>query len=643
MAEKPSNSRKKVSFQPARDGHGARWEIEGATASSKPERAPRNQRERAQARIEEHKRKAGAGTRAAKAERDAATRVRKQRELVEVNERAVRDRSAAAVRRSKDAHPAERRAAAKPAVAKPAVAKGSPSRTETDRRPRTADDHGGVRPMKGVGRGRAQERVRAAAKPERIVAENPQRARHASSERTRSNVMEAMLPSSKGSASHSTVFGLSMRTVIIVVLLVVVVVFFLWHPWSRGTEALAPDPGEQAPPSDILEERFSTMPTYGIVAPVDFNAVEEEGFTAGFVLAHGGVVTDYSVYDTEPELSDASAQVLNEALEPFTENDAITAFLLMDIQTGRGFARNVDKTIYGASSFKGPYCAYLLKKYVDGGDTKLNDTFASGYMTANLGYARSGTDSLDNLIEETIVDSSNDAFASLRVSFSDKTLSEWLTSIDVDDNVAYDTWFPFNTVRNMAKLWMETYYYLQTNSEAARALGDYMGSTTKSFMRESLTGVRALEEPAEDGGTGQEAVTAAASEGGQEAATAAADESGQEAVTEAADDQDVSEDEATLEESSTLKVTGSVGKNLGNMVEHSIDVIMAPEITVRDKAGWNIDADENYNALVDCGIVTCNGRDYLLCVMADAAFTDSNVEDFERLIAAVFEARQDLA
>ena len=98
-----------------------------------------------------------------------------------------------------------------------------------------------------------------------------------------------------------------------------------------------------------------------------------------------------------------------------------------------------------------------------------------------------------------------------------------------------------------------------------------------------------------------------------------------------------------MEETSTLKVTGSVGKNLGNMMEHSIDVIMAPEITVRDKAGWNIDADENYDALVDCGIVTCNGRDYLLCVMADVAFTDSNVENFERLIAAVFEARQDLA
>ncbi len=435
------------------------------------------------------------------------------------------------------------------------------------------------------------------------------------------------MPRTSGSSSASTVFGLPMRTVLIAALLLVIVVFFLWHPWSQGTEAASPDPEEEAPPSDILEERFATMPDYGTVAPVDFNAVEEDGFTAGFVLVHGGEVTDYSIYDTEPELSDESAQVLNEALQPFSENDAIAAFLLMDIKTGRGFARNIDKTIYGASSFKGPYCGYLLRKYVDGGDTELTDSFSSGYMNSALAYVRSGTDSLENLVEEAIVDSSNDAFASLRVNFSDRTLAEWLSSVNVDEHVAYDTWFPFNTVRNMAKLWMETYYYLQTNSEAASMLRECMNTTTTSFMREALTGVKALEE---------ESVLV------EEAATESAENSESEASTDAAEGEGA-DDASELEEASTLKVTGSVGKNLANTMEHSIDVMMAPDITVLDKAGWNIDPDENYDALVDCGIVSCNGRDYLLCAMTDVAYTDSNVEDFEKLIAAVFNARQDLA
>lgn len=546
MADKPSNNRKRVNYQPARNGQAARWQIEdrkgsgdSARKDATEKRTPRNQKERAQARAAER---------------------RKERSSTPLPEK-----------------------------------KEQPARSK---------------------------------RPERVLTENPQRARHASSERTRGHVMEAMLPqANKGGSTHSTIFGLSMRNLMIGVLLLVVIVFFLWHPWSSGTDAVAPSVDDTPPPSDILEERLATVPSYGIIAPVDFNAVEEEGFTAGFVLAHGGIVTDYSIYDTEPELSDESAQALNQVLEPFTENDVITAFLLMDIQTGRGFARNVDKKLYGASSFKGPYCAYLLKEYVDNGDTEITDAFASGYMTASLGYARSGTDSLKNLVKETIVESSNDAFASLRVNFSDKTLANWLTSVDVDEQVAYDTWFPFNTVRNMAKMWMEAYYYLQTNSEAANILRDYMGETTKSFMREALTGVRV---PDED-----ELV--------EEAAVIDVDAAdGEEEVVEA-DDASSTDTAEELIESSTLRATGSVGQNLGNAIDHSLDVMMAPEITVIDKAGWNIDPDENYDALVDCGIVTCNGRDYLLCVMCDAAYTDSNVDKFEQLIAAIFEARRDLA
>lgn len=614
MADKPSNSRKRVNYQPARDGQAARWHIEErksakASVSGKPDatRPPRNQKERAQARAAQRRKEQS--SRPLSDGSSATTRKQAQKKAPVVERAKQRERQELRERTRKAEQPERARQQKQP----------KQERTIVERPERS-------------GQQKRQERAG------RVMAENPQRARHASSDRTRGQVMEAMMPqTATKTASHSTIFGLSMRNVLIVILLLVVVVFFLWHPWSSGTDA-ATTVDDAPPVSDILEERLATVPTYGIVAPVDFNAVEEEGFTAGFVLAHGGVVTDYSLYDTEPELSDESAQALNEALQPFTDNDIITAFLLMDIQTGRGFARNVDKKLYGASSFKGPYCAYLLKQYVDNGDTEVSDMFASGYMTASLGYARSGTDTLKNLIEETIVESSNDAFASLRVAFSDNTLANWLTSVDVDQQVAYDTWFPFNTVRNMAKLWMETYYYLQTNSEAANLLRGFMGETSKSFMREALTGVKALDENELVEPAAAIAIDDADSADGAELLESSASVDG----TSSGDTEtDAALDE--LVESSTLRASGSVGQNIGNAIDHSIDLLMAPEIAVLDKAGWNIDSDENYNALVDCGIVTCNGREYLLCVMCDAAYTESNVEEFERLIAAVFEARRDLA
>ena len=604
MAEKPSNSRKRVNYQPARNGAAARWRIEERESAKTPARSDEkasSHREPARPR-ETYSQKARAQARTVERRKDTAQKAqpRNQKERAQAR--------AAERRKEQSSRPLPEKASNRERV-KVSADERSERRGREERNERPAQ-------------------AKRAERPERVLAENPQRARHASSDRTRGQVMEAMLPqASKGGAGAATVFGISMRNLLIVVLLLVVVVFFLWHPWSAGTDAATAAGEDTAPVSDVLEERLATVPTYGIVAPVDFNAVEEEGFTAGFVLAHGGVVTDYSVYDTEPELSDESAEALNQALEPFTENDVITAFLLMDIQTGRGFARNVDKTLYGASSFKGPYCAYLLKQYVDNGDVEITDSFASGYMTASLGYARYGSDTLKNLIEETIVESSNDAFASLRVNFSDNTLANWLTSVDVDSQVAYDTWFPFNTVRNMAKLWMETYYFLQTNTEAATTLRGYLGETTKSFMREALTGVRVLDE--------DELV--------EEVAVVDVDADEGEELVDDADDAASTDTAEELIESSTLRATGSVGQNIGNSFDHSIDVLMAPEITVLDKAGWNIDSDSNYDALVDCGIVTCNGREYLLCVMCDAAYTESNVDDFEQLIAAIFEARRDLA
>lgn len=71
--------------------------------------------------------------------------------------------------------------------------------------------------------------------------------------------------------------------------------------------------------------------------------------------------------------------------------------------------------------------------------------------------------------------------------------------------------------------------------------------------------------------------------------------------------------------------------------------VAGSDIVVRDKAGWYADDDPAYCGINDGGIVTVDGRDYLLCVMSNAPFSASNEAAFESIIATVFAAREDLA
>ena len=63
---------------------------------------------------------------------------------------------------------------------------------------------------------------------------------------------------------------------------------------------------------------------------------------------------------------------------------------------------------------------------------------------------------------------------------------------------------------------------------------------------------------------------------------------------------------------------------------------------VLNKGGWYRPDDPTFDAVVDCGIVECEDRDYLLCVMTGAHWNAENVARAESLISAVFTARADL-
>lgn len=339
--------------------------------------------------------------------------------------------------------------------------------------------------------------------------------------------------------------------------------------------ATAEAPAANAPAA--LETRLASYATYDDPSSTDLDALPEGTGTAGFALS--------GQEDAEaPALSAESSAAIDAALAPFEQDGFDVGFVLMDIGTGRGFAHNVDEPIYGASSFKGPYCAYVAQSYVDSGEVALAEV----------------SDSLFN----TIVYSDNSTYDALRKRFSDSRLVEWLGTLGIDSQVAYDTWYPTYTARDSAKLWLAVYNYLQGDGVAAEQLRSDYSRTKTSFMRTAVT------DASDDAEAGQEEVEAA--EGG---------EGGQVAITEAA----------------------TLGDSVSEVLVDAVKEATADDVTVMDKAGWYPRDADDIPAIVDAGIVTCNGRDYLLCVMTDIPWTEPNQETAEALIEAVFAARRDLA
>lgn len=340
----------------------------------------------------------------------------------------------------------------------------------------------------------------------------------------------------------------------------------LCSPQPEATDPGADTAVEATPTrSNILEERLATYAPYESPSPTDLSAIPATSDVSGFSLVDAGE-------PGSPALSEQSREAIDEALEPFDSNGFDVGFLLMDIGTGRGFACNLDEPIYGASSFKGPYCAYVAESYVDGGQLALSEL----------------SDDFFNII----VYSDNDTYDAMRARLPDSKLVLWLDSIGVDSDVAYDTWYPHYTARDSAKLWLATYNYLKGESAAAEVLERNFGRTDTSFMRTAMVEVEeAANAPADDG-----AADAQATFGGAVSAVLA----------------------DAIEEARTL------------------------EVAVYDKAGWYPRDQDDVPAMVDAGIVECNGRDYLLCVLTNMPWSEPNQADAEALIAAVFEARADL-
>ena len=177
-------------------------------------------------------------------------------------------------------------------------------------------------------------------------------------------------------------------------------------------------------------------------------------------------------------LSEEQQESLAAATQNIEDGGYTVGFTLINLNTGKGIAYNLDSRVYGASSFKGPYAAFLCQHLGD------NDaSYPSGSEAAGSGVSSS----IYSLMQPMIPYSDNSAFSSLRNTYDSAGFAEWLNSCGVDSEIMHDTHFPRYSARESALLWLRTYQYLKTNTPTAQNLASLYEQTNVSFIRSGVS------------------------------------------------------------------------------------------------------------------------------------------------------------
>lgn len=188
----------------------------------------------------------------------------------------------------------------------------------------------------------------------------------------------------------------------------------------------------------------------------------------------------FSLIDGEDStpLSEEQQESLAAATQNIEGGGYTVGFTLINLNTGKGIAYNLDSRVYGASSFKGPYAAFLCQHLGDNDASYPSDSEAAGSGVSSSIYS---------LMQPMILYSDNSAFSSLRNSYDSVGFAEWLNSCGVDSEIMYDTHFPRYSARESALLWLHAYQYLKTNTPTAQNLASLYEQTNVSFIRSGVS------------------------------------------------------------------------------------------------------------------------------------------------------------
>lgn len=182
--------------------------------------------------------------------------------------------------------------------------------------------------------------------------------------------------------------------------------------------------------------------------------------------------------ESSTPLSEEQQESLAAATQNIEGGGYTVGFTLINLNTGKGIAYNLDSRVYGASSFKGPYAAFLCQHLGDNDASYPPDSEAAGPGVSSSMYS---------LMQPMILYSDNSAFNSLRNTYDSAGFAEWLNSCGVDSEIMHDTHFPRYSARESALLWLRTYQYLKTNTPTAQNLSSLYEQTNVSFIRSGVS------------------------------------------------------------------------------------------------------------------------------------------------------------
>lgn len=190
-------------------------------------------------------------------------------------------------------------------------------------------------------------------------------------------------------------------------------------------------------------------------------------------------------------LSTDSQSQLASAVEPFASAGYSAGYLLVDVESGRGIAANLDQQVYGASAIKAPFILYMLETAFPSGtvnfDTPFSEDLAWDSMDGDLTLDSESLYPFMTLAESSITSSDNDAFRIIRANYETPDFRTWLDNLNLQ-NVDASEWFPYLSARDLGKLWLEMYTFWETETEEAWWLETHCSLTEMSFVRAALMG-----------------------------------------------------------------------------------------------------------------------------------------------------------
>lgn len=146
------------------------------------------------------------------------------------------------------------------------------------------------------------------------------------------------------------------------------------------------------------------------------------------------------------QLSEKAREALGDAVKQIENKGYKVGLMVMELGSLTGFSYNADESIYSASTIKGPYVASLVK------------------------YDNSVLEKEKNSITAILEKSSNGDYSSLRNRYGDECFVDWAKKSGSDFEVSTTDIYQFITPRQLAHLWLNSYFFFESG-DVGKQLG----------------------------------------------------------------------------------------------------------------------------------------------------------------------------